>query len=137
MSAPAGAFVIRNATLTIGAVAYANQVTKARLVPETPVQTIRTLVPDGIVQDVDNTAWTLELAGIQDWKDAQGLADALNDAAGTQVTIVLQPKSGTGERKATFVAMAMPVEFGGEQGAFATFDVTLPVVGGVTFATAA
>lgn len=137
MSAPAGAYVLRNASITIEGTSYANQLTKARLVPETPMQTVRTLVPDGVVQDVDSTVWTLELAGIQDWKNAQGLADALNDFAGTDIDVVLQPKPGTGERTATFIAVAMPVEFGGEQGSFATFETSLPVKGAPTWGTAA
>mgnify|MGYP000846216164 CR=1 FL=1 len=137
MAAPAGAYVIRDCTITVEGTDYANQVTKARLVPETPIQTLRTLVPDGIVQDVDSSSWTLELAGIQDWVNAQGLADALNDNKGLEVDIVLTPRNGTGKPKATFVAIAMPVPFGGEQGQFATFDVTLPVVGQPTFGTVA
>lgn len=136
MSAPAGAHVMRNISIKVDTVEFANQVTKARLVPDTPIQTLRTLVPDGIVQDIDSTVWTLELSGVQDWKTG-GLANALNAATGTEVDIVLQPKVGTGESTATFTAIAMPVEFGGEQGNFRIFEVELPVVGGVTFGTAA
>lgn len=136
MAAPAGAYVIRNASIKFAGTDYANQLTKARLVPETPMQTIRTLVPDGSVSDVDSTVWTLELAGIQDWKDSQGLADAMNDNAGVTVAIILQPKPGTGNRIATFSAISVPVEFGGEQGQFAKFEATLAVVGGVAFTAA-
>jgi len=135
MTAPAGAYVIRDAVMTVEGTDYANQVTKARLVPETPIQTLRTLVPDGIVQDVDSTTWTLELSGIQDWVNGQGLADALNDNKGVEVDIILTPRSGTGKPRATFVAVAMPVQFGGDQGQFATFEITLPVVGQPTFGT--
>lgn len=136
MAAPTGVHVMRNVVLTIGATDYANQVTKARLVPDTPIQTIRTLVPDGVVQDVDSTVWTLELSGVQNWLTG-GLADALNDAAGTELSIVLQPKSGTGQSTATFTIIAMPVEFGGEQGNFRTFEGEFPVVGAPTFGVSA
>lgn len=136
MPAYAGAHVMRDAKVTIESVEYANQVTKARLVPDTPIQTLRTLVPDGTVQDVDSTSWTLELSGIQDMKTG-GLAKALNDAAGTQLDVVLQPKNGTGESTATFTIIAVPVEFGGEQGNYRTFEGEFPVVGAVTFGTAA
>lgn len=133
MTAPAGAYVIRDATVSVASTDYANQVTKARLVPDTPVQTVRTMVPDGQVSDVDSTLWTLELSGIQDWTNSQGLADALNDNKGTQISVVLTPRNGTGKPRATVTVIAMPVEFGGEQGQFAMFDVSLPVVGQPTF----
>lgn len=135
MAAPTGAHVMRNASVKIDTTEYANQVTKVRLVPETPIQTMRTLVPDGVVQDVDSTVWTLELAGVQDWKTG-GLAAALNTASGTEVDLVIVPKVGTGESQVTVTIIAMPVEFGGEQGNFRTFDASFPVVGTPTFGTA-
>jgi len=137
LPAPAGAFVLRAPVITIGGTAYANQLVKARLVPETPTQTMRTLVPDGVVQDVDSTVWTLELSGVQDWKNAQGFCDYLNDNNGISVPVVLQPKPGTGEKTASFSIIAHPVEFGGEQGQFATFEAEFGVVGAVTFSEAA
>lgn len=137
MSAPTGAHVMRNASVKIGTTDYANQVTKARLVPETPVQTLRTLVPDGVVSDVDSTVWTLELSGVQDWTETTGIADALNDANGTQLTLTLAPKAVTGQKTATVTIIAMPVEFGGEQGNFRLFDATFPVIGQPTWGTVA
>lgn len=128
------AHVMRNASVKIATEEFSQtgQVTKARLVPDTPVQTQRTLVPDGVVQDIDSTVWTFEMAGIQDY-GTDGLAKALADAAGTQVTVIVQPKVGTGQDVATFTIVAMPVEFGGEQGAFRLFDATFPVVGQPVF----
>ena len=137
MPAPTGAFVVRNATVTVESVAYANQCTKARLVPDTPIQTVRTLVPDGAVQDVDSSVWTFEISGLQ-INIAGGLAKALRDAtAGDQLDIVLAPQAGTGNAQATFVALALPVPFGDEQGKFATTEIVLPVVGQPVFGTVA
>lgn len=128
MAAPTGAFVAKNATLTIATVAYANQVRVARLVPDAPIQTYRTLVPDGIVQDVDSASWVLELVGLQINK-AGGLAKALRAMdPGDIVACVLAPQAGEGE-SAAFNAMVVPVPFGGEQGAFATMELAMPVVG--------
>jgi hypothetical protein len=132
MPAYARAHVIRDAVITIDTVTYNNQVTKIRLVPETPVQTLRTLVPDGVVQDVDTAVWTLELSGIQDM-GAGGLAKALNDAAGTSVDVIVQPKAGSAQDVATFSMVAMAVEFGGEQGAFRLFEGEFPVNGQPVF----
>lgn len=132
MTVYARAHVMRNIVATLEAVSYANQLSKARLIPDTPIQTMRTLVPDGVIQDIDSTVWSLELSGVQDY-GAGGLADALNDASGTVLTLILQPKAGTGQDTATCEVLCLPVEFGGEQGSFRTFDTTLPVIGQPVF----
>jgi hypothetical protein len=123
----ARAMVFRNPTVTINAVAYTNQVSKARLVPDTPTQTMRTF--GGVDKDRDQTSWTLELAGHQD-RGTGGLADALDDAAaaGTPIEVVIQSKAGAGQDVATFDMIAVPVEFGGESGEWKLFDATFEVV---------
>lgn len=127
MAAPAGAFVLRNTSVTFGGTAYANQFTKVRFVPDTPIQTMRTLVPDGIVQDVDSTSWVLEIEGIQDYKMAQGFARYLFDNAGDTVPVIFAPKLG--ELTVAASVVLVPTEIGGEQGNFATIEVELPVIG--------
>lgn len=127
MAAPVGGYVLRDAECTFDGTDYANQLTKIRFVPETPMQQMRTLVPDGVVSDVDSSVWSLELSGIQDMVSAQGFARYLNDNAGDTVTVVYTPKPGGPAMTADVILMAVP--FGGEQGAFTNFDVTLPVVG--------
>jgi hypothetical protein len=140
MAGYAGAYVYRDASVTIDGTEYAAQITKALLVPETPVQTTRTLVPDGTIVDVDSAVWTFELSAVQSIAvtGTGGLSDKLNNSEpGELLDVVLTPKVGTGLKKATFTVLAMPVAFGGEQGNLLTFDVVLPVSGGVTFGTAA
>lgn len=134
MTAYADAHVMRNAVITIDAVVYGNQTTKARLVPDTPIQTKRTLVPDGVVQDVDSTVWTFELEGLESRKTG-GLAKALDAAAaaGTAITCTIVPKAGTGNDSATFSFLPLPVSFGGEQGEWRTFEAEFPVIGAVVF----
>lgn len=127
-----GARVYRNAKVTIDTVEYANQLTKARLVPDQPVQVQRTLVPDGAVVDVDSPVWTFEIAGLQVNKPA-GLAAALRAASGTEVDVVLQPHLGAAEATATFTVLALMPEFGGEQGNWLTQELSLPVVGQPVF----
>lgn len=138
MPAYGNAHVMRNAKVTIDTVEYANQVTKARLVPDTPTQTLRTLVPDGVVTDTDSTVWTLELSGVESRK-AGGLAKALDTAAaaGESIELVLQPKVGAGEDIATVTVVPKPVPFGGTQGEFRTFEIELTVVGQPVFSAAA
>jgi len=132
MAAPAGAYVLRDATFTVEATDYANQCTSVVLTPEQATQTLKTMVPDGIVQDVDTAVWTCAINGIQDYTDAQGLARLLTEMAGLPLDIVFTPKNGGVAATATVVGKAVP--FGGEQGAFTTFSVELPIVGAPVFA---
>lgn len=123
----ARARVFRNPTVEIDEVAYAAQVTKARLVPDTPTQTMTTFA--GVDKDRGTTTWTLELAGHQD-RGTGGLADALDDAAaaGDPIEIVIQTRAGAGEDTATCSFVPVPVEFGGESGEWKTFDATFEVI---------
>jgi hypothetical protein len=136
MAVPTGMIVMKDALVTINAVEYANQVRKARLVPDQNVSTYKTLVPDGVVQDVDQSVWTFELEGLQINATA-GLAKALRTAAGTAVTCIIQPKTGTGQDLATFTALIKDIPFGGEQGEFMTIDVSFPVNGKPVYSVAA
>lgn len=132
MPAPTGAQVFKDALITVDGVDYANQLNKARLVPDQPIQTFRTLVPDGSVTDVDSATWVFELTGLQ-INIAGGLAEYLRSVTGEEIEVVLQPKTGSGQPTATFTSTALDVEFGGEQGAFLPIDLTLPVKGRPTF----
>lgn len=134
MPAPTGTILYKNASIDIDGTEFANQNNRARLVPDTPIQTMRTLVPDGVIQDVDSTVWTFELAGAQIWSTG-GLAKFLNDNAGADVEVVLQPKLGTGQPTATFTMIAMPVPFGGDQGQILPFEQSFPVKGQPVFGT--
>jgi hypothetical protein len=136
MPVAAGAHVMRDCTITMDGIEFAPSLTKGRLVPDSPIQQLRTLVPDGVITDVDSAVWTAELSGVQVWGPG-GLAKALWDARGTEVVVVLQPRVGSGQDKATFTMISIPVEFGGEQGTFRLFEATFPVVGEPTFATSA
>lgn len=128
-----GAHVLRDAVVTIDGQEYAGQLSKARLVPDQPVQTKRTLVPDGAVVDVDSAVWSFEIDGLQ-INRPNGLAAALRAAAGEEVDVVLQPRRGAAQDVATFTALALHVPFGGEQGNWMELgDVTLPVVGQPVF----
>lgn len=135
MAAPTGAHVYKNAVFTIGATAYANQVRIARLVPDQPIQTYRTLVPDGSVSDVDSAVWTLELTGLQINRTG-GLAEALRAAAATPdvpLAVVLAPHDADGETQAEFNVRPLMPPFGGEQGSWGVIEMVLPVIGQPTF----
>lgn len=129
MPVATGAVIYRDALVTVDGTDYTNQLKKSRLVPDQPVQSYKTLVPDGTVQDTDAEVWTFEIEGLQ-INIAGGLAYYLRSlAGGTQVSCVLQPKRGVGLPTATFTAVAIKPPFGGEQGAFLDQALVLPVVG--------
>lgn len=134
MPAAAGAFVMKNGLVTIDTVEYNNQCRIARLVPDQPIQTYRTLVPDGAQQDVDSPTWTFEVTGLQINKTG-GLAHALRAlAVGEQVEVVLAPNNVSGDDKATFTIVAVRPPFGGEQGSYGEIEMSFPVVGEPVFA---
>lgn len=137
MTAVTGVYVMRDSSIEIDSVEYANQMTRGRLVPETPIQTKRTLVPDGAVSDVDSPAWTFEIAALQK-NGTGGLAKALRDAEpGDELVVVYAPKDGLSQPMATFTVLAIPVPFGGDQGSWADFETVLPVIGQPVFGTTA
>ncbi len=126
--------VLKNSLITVNGTDYANQLTRSRLTPDTPSQQLRTLVPDGTITDTDSASWVWEIAGIQKYATG-GLAKLLNDATpGDLLTVVWQPRKAiTGQPNNSFTVVAKPVTVGGDQGAFATFEAVLEVVGSPTF----
>jgi hypothetical protein len=123
------AFIMRNASTTFDTSEYKQELTKAELVPDAPVEQLRTLDPTVIYSDVDSSTWTFDIAGVQNWVVSQGLADFLNDNHGGTVEVVLQPRPGAGQRIATFNVICMSPNFGGEQGSWALMELSLPVDG--------
>lgn len=131
MAVAVGPHVMKYSSVEIDEVEYANQVTTALLTPDTPTQQLRTLDPTGTLSDVDSPVWTFQLAGPQ----GGTLAAALRAAAGTAIDVVFQPKVGATQEVATFSAIAIAPPFGGAQGAYRTFDLTMVVVGAPVFST--
>jgi len=129
----ARSMVFKNPVVTIEGVNYGAQVSKARLVPDTPIQTMRTF--GGVDQDSDTTSWTLELAGHQD-RGTGGLGKALDDAiaAGGTLTLVIAAKPGAGQDQATVEIVPVPIEFGGETGAWKAFEQTFACIDQPVFA---
>ena len=122
--------VLKNSLFTVEGTDYANQLTRIRLVPDTPTQTIRTLVPDGSISDVDSATYTLEIAGIQKLATG-GLLKLFNDTEpGTLLDVEWEPlKDTVGQPNFVFQIKSMPGPVGGDQGAFATFEMVLQVEG--------
>lgn len=129
----AGAFVMRNASATFDTTEYNQQLTKAELTPSTETAQLKTLDPQTTHSDVDSASWTFDIAGVQDWVVAQGLADFLYANHGQVAEVVLQPRPGAGQRIATFDVVCMSPNFGGTQGEWALMELSLPVDGAPVF----
>lgn len=130
----AGGFLLRDGDLMIDDVSYANQWTKARLVPDTPTASLRTADPTGTIVDNDSTVWKFQITGVMSKTQTGSLADALTQASGTPTTATFIPAKGTGNTQATFTFIPAPVDFGGDQGSINTWDAEFQVVGQPTFA---
>lgn len=133
MAGYARAHIMKNSVVTIATVDYVGQLSTVLLTPDQPINQMRVLSPTGTITDVDNPIWTLQLVGVQD-NGTGSLGAALRSASGTLVELVFQPRAGTGQDKVTCSFMATHIPFGGEQGAWRTFDATFPVDGQPVFA---
>jgi hypothetical protein len=125
--------VLKDSLFEMEGTDYANQLTRVRLVPDVPSQQIRTLVPDGVINDTDSATYTLEIAGIQKLA-AGGLLKLLNESEpGTLLDVTWQPLKDTpGQPEYTLTVKSKPGPVGGDQGAFATFELVLDVEGSAT-----
>lgn len=126
--------VLKDSSIEVESVDYANQLNRFRLVPDNPSQTRRVLVPDGAITDVDSTVWTLEVAGEQKYTTG-GFAKLMNDSdPGTEFDVVWQPVAGViGQPEVTFTFKSKPVNVGGDQGAAGLFETVYDVVGQPVF----
>lgn len=129
-----GAKVFKNWSIVVDGVDVSTQVTKAELNPSQTVMTLKAAVPGAIVQDVGDPTWTFDLTGVQNNDDPTGLAAILRGAAvdGVPVECVFTPNVADATT-ATFDVMGVYMKLGGETDAWNTADVSLPVVGDVTW----
>src|SRR5690606_17761741 len=109
------AFIMRSSIAEFDTNDYAEELSRAELVPDTQVEQLK-LLKGNTVSDVDNPSWTFAISGIQDWTVTQGCGDFLSASRGGKVDVTFQPRLGTGQRTATFSVIAMSPNFGGEQG---------------------
>lgn len=122
--------VLKDSLIEIEGTDYANQMTRSRVVPDSPEQTVRTLVPDGAISDNDSASWTWEIAMIQKLATG-GLLKLLNDSApGTELDVVWEPRKGVvGQPHYAFTVKSKPGPVGGDQGAFGQTELVLSIIG--------
>lgn len=134
MALVTGTVLYRDASITIDDEEYANAITRARLVPETPVIKLQTLDPTSQPTHRDTANWTFELTGVQVWATG-GITKALHDAAvaGVAIEVVLTPQKGTGMPTATFDIMPVFQAMGGDRGQILQNENGFEVVGQPVF----
>ena len=127
--------VIKNADLVLGSEAdgtdYAIELTSIALTPDVSPERIKTAKPEGRFSSVDDPEWNLDLGyvyGKYADADAQvSLADYLMAHVGEQIPFTFRPK--TGGAGYSGIVTLVPGAIGGDQGAFSTQSVSLPLEG--------
>jgi hypothetical protein len=125
MSAP---LFIKNASIKIGNVEYADLVSNVVLTPTTPTLTFKG-VSGKSFQSVGAVSYVLQFDYAQDWSSADSLALKLFNDEGENVTVTIVPEVGSGNPSFTVEATLQAGAIGGAVDAAATASVTLPVTG--------
>lgn len=138
--------VLKNADLELGSAAtgtdYGLQLTSITATPDVAVERIKTVKPEGRFASVDEPEWSLDLGYLYGYDDA-----AAEDAAFTEylmnhngeiVDFTFRPISGlAGAPEYTGQCRLVAGPLGGDQGAFSTQTVSLPVEGQIAVGTIA
>ena len=122
--------VLNDIVLVIGTDNYEAAVSKAELVPNTPVTTWKGMTPTAVFPLPGSTEWVLNIEFAQDHATANSLSQYLQTNAGTQKSVTLKPKKpGTTGPTYTITATMLPGSIGGAVDAVAVASVSLPCIG--------
>lgn len=123
----ANPLVIKNASVKIGTVEYAELISNVTITPTSPTIEFKGVAGKSF-QTVGTESWVLQFDYAQDWSDVASLALKLFNDAGKSEIITITPSGSTGptiEVEATLQAGA----FGGAVDAVATASASLPITG--------
>lgn len=126
---PAVGYVVSSMTLKIGTVQYETAVTSIEEVPNVPVQTV-TMASGDVLTDVGPIAWSLKLEANIDVSVASLWRILTAATAGTTAVYEFVPDvvgNPTIKRSGTVVLIPPGGKF--TPGSFATFSVSLPIIG--------
>lgn len=124
--------IIKNASVKIGTVEYAELISNVTVTPTTPTIEFKG-VAGKTFQTTGTESWVLQFDYAQDWTSAGSLALALFNGAGTSATVVITPNGSTGP-KITVEATLQAGAFGGAVDTVAVASASLPVTGRPVFA---
>ncbi|MFV0446392.1 MAG: hypothetical protein ACK5Q5_22695, partial [Planctomycetaceae bacterium] len=131
------AILIKNADVILGDIGtiganFKLQVRSVRLTPNTNVQTIKTVDPQGVFSETDTTEWVLEIAYLDGYDDGEGtaaelLSQFLFDHSGELLPFEMRARSGG--RGWSGDVRIIPGGSGGGQGEWGEQTVSLPLDG--------
>lgn len=122
--------VLNDIVLVIGTDNYEAAVSKAELVPNTPITTWKGMTPTSVFPMPGSTEWTLNLEFAQDHATANSLSQYLQTNAGQQKSVTLKPKKPSSSGPTyTITATMLPGSIGGAVDAVAVASVSLPCIG--------
>lgn len=130
--------VLKNADLELGTAAtgtdFGLQLTSIVATPDVAVERIKTVKPEGRFASVDEPEWSLDLGYLYGYDDAAGVDAAFTEYLmnhnGEIVDFTFRPLSGVvGSPEYTGQCRLVAGPLGGDQGAFSTQSVSLPVEG--------
>lgn len=135
---------LKNVLLRLGDEAtgtdFAIQLTSVTLTPDVATERLKTLKPAGRYSSVDDPEWSLDLGYAYGYDDAGAAALALSsyllENNGEQVPFSFEPIAAlVGAPKYDGTVSLVAGALGGDQGAFSTQSVSLPVEGQPTVST--
>ena len=106
------------------------QLRSVELTPDTNIERIKTMCPDGQYSEVDEPEWTLALGylnGNVATGDPQALADYLLANKGAKTDFIFRPRAGGKGYSGQVTLLAGSI--GGSQGSYSEGSVDLPVDG--------
>lgn len=123
--------VLNDIVFTIAADNYEAAVSKAELVPTTPIASWKGMTPTANFQLPGTTEWVLNLDFAQDHATANSLSQYLLANNGQKKTVTIKPKKpATGTAPLyTIDATMIPGTIGGQVDAVAVASVSLPCSG--------
>lgn len=127
---------MKNVNLVLGDEAtgtdFKCQLRSVTLTPDTNIERVKTLCPQGQFAAVDDPEWNLELGYLygRDTEDIQGtLGRFLLANSGQKIPFSFAPWSGDTDEGYTGTVTVVPGALGGEQGGFSEQSVSLPLEG--------
>jgi hypothetical protein len=128
---PVAPFVLKDATLLVGADNYEAHVSQVEFAPSVSTITWQGLTPAASFSDASSPSWTCALGYAQDWTTPNSLSQYLAEHQGETIAAEFVTNPGAGTHKANLIIT--PGAIGGSVNAYAVATVTLGVSGQPTY----
>ena len=127
---------MKDIVCTVGDDDIERQISEVRITPTSSTLTWQGCSPDATFTDQTSPTWAMTVTAAQDWDDEASFVNWLMDNAGeTEIPVTLRPRRGGAGWDVVIASVTAPA-IGGAQGAVATAQVTMGLVGKPTRAAA-